>query len=408
MERYRAVAAGREPVPGLPAAQQRDLADDASFLAVWLLYDAGRYGEAAPALRAWARAHPRARRAEDARWFAAWSLVRLGDRPRARAALARLVPGPLEAPALYWLGRLAEGRRAQRALYRRARAAAGPDGWYGQLAASRLLALGDALPRWPLPRGAPPGDGPGTGATGDALARAAALLSAGLPGPARAELAALSGSRRVRAVAARAAQLAEAAGDIELPARLARDHLLPSRRALRWSHPDAWPDRLPLMAARAGVERWLLLAVVRRESGFRPGARSAAGAEGLLQLLPATAERFAVAAGLPADRPPSLRDPDAALALGALYLGLLQDRFPHPGAALAAYNAGPAATAPWTRILAGQPLDEWVENLGFRETRRYVKAVLADAQVYRWLRAGGDLAVDGLAPVPAAGEGVAF
>jgi soluble lytic murein transglycosylase len=407
MALYQRLARRRVPVPGLPPQQQRELPEDASFLAAWLPYDAGRFAEASRSLGAWRRARPGARRADDARWFEAWSLVRSGNLARARRALAGLVPGPLEARALYWQARLSENRERERRLYRRARAAAGPDDWYGQLAAARLAALGDGPAPWALPEGPPPGDGPGSGAAGRALTRAAALLGAGLPGAARAELESLAGSARVGPVAARLAQLAACSGDLELPSRLARDHLRLSRRALRWAHPDAWPDRLPRLAAAAGVDRHLLLAVIGRESSFRGSARSQAGAVGLLQLLPGTGARLAAAAGVP-ERRARISEAEISLGAGALYLGLLVDRFDHPAPALAAYNAGPAIAGLWARDLARLPLDEWVEDLPYRETRHYLKAVLADAQLRRWLHREGDLAIDGLIPVPLPGEGVGF
>jgi len=94
--------------------------------------------------------------------------------------------------------------------------------------------------------------------------------------------------------------------------------------------------------------------------------------------------------------------------VGSTIARLLADHFGHPAPALAAYNAGPAAAAAWARDLAGLPLDEWVEDLPFRETRRYVKSVLADAGLRRWLYGSGDLSIDGLATPPPPGEGVAF
>jgi soluble lytic murein transglycosylase len=230
-------------------------------------------------------------------------------------------------------------------------------------------------------------------------------MGAGLSAASRAELEALAASSAAREAAPRLAQLAAAAGEADLSLAAARDHLAISRRALRLGHPEPLPDRLPAACAAAGLDRDLLLALLRKESGFRVAARSSAGAVGLFQLLPPTAERLAAAAGLPAAA--ALDDAAAALPPGVLYLGLLGDRFGHPASALAAYNAGPAAAATWGAALAGLPLDEWVEDLPFRETRRYVKAVLADAGVYRWLR-GGELALDGLAPVPPPGEGVGF
>jgi soluble lytic murein transglycosylase len=407
-DRYRRLARYRGPVPGLPRARRDSLADDAAFLAAWLPYDAGRFAEAARSLAAFVRERPGSPRVEDARWFEAWSLVRAGKVDRARLALRGLVPGPLEARALYWQGRLAEAPAVQRRLFRRARAAAGPEGWYGQLAAARLRALGAPVARWDLRAGPPPGDGPGAGPAGRALAGAAELIGAGLADGARAELEALAASPAARRSAARLAQLASAAGEADLALAVARDHLGTSRRSLRLAHPEPLQDRLPRTCAAAGVDRDVVLALLRRESGFRRGPRSAAGAVGAFQLLPSTAERLGTAAGLSGAGAAALDDPAAALPLGVVYLGLLSDRFGHPAAALAAYNAGPAAAAGWGAALAGLPLDEWAEDLPFRETRRYVKAVLADAGVYRWLRGEADLAIDGLVPVPAPAEGAAF
>jgi soluble lytic murein transglycosylase len=405
--RYAALAA--EPaaaVPGLAPAAARELPDDAAYLAAWLPYDAGRFADAAVALRRFALERPRSPRALDARWFEAWSLRRLGRAGDARAALERLERTALEPAALYWRARLEPAARA-RPLYRRALAADG-DGWYGLLASSRLTALGErAAPAAP-PRATAAPEVPAAPAPAAALARAAALLGAGLREEAIAELRALAGGPHARAGAVAAAQLAAAAGDPELPFRLARDQLALTTRTVRWLHPEAWPERLPELAARAGVDRFLLLALVRRESSFRPDARSPAGAVGLVQLLPATAERLARLLGVADPGARGLEDPAVSLPLGAAYLALLRDRFPDPAVALAAYNAGPRPAAAWATARAGRPLDEWVEEIPFRETRRYVKTVLAAEAAYRALWAGGARAIDGARPVRPPRSGVAF
>lgn len=77
----------------------------------------------------------------------------------------------------------------------------------------------------------------------------------------------------------------------------------------------------------------LLLAVARVESNLEHEARSAAGARGLLQLMPTTAAELK----LDADHPPS------NVLAGARYLRLMLDRFHSTDLALAAYNAGPSA-----------------------------------------------------------------
>jgi peptidoglycan lytic transglycosylase len=404
--RYAEVAALSAPVVGLPEWRQRDLADEAGFLAAWLYYDAGDYRRATPALDAFARTHPRSHRAADALWFAAWSRYRLGHRADAAKAFARLDRGPLGDAAAYWRGRLERNPTRQEVLYRTALARGG-DGWYGLLARARLASLGAPAERAvrppvrPLPESADP-------AASERLSVAVELLELGLEDEALAELRELSRSAPIRAAAALVAQLAAFTGDAELPFRMARDHLAPTRRTLRWGHPEALPSVLPERARAFGLEPTLLLAVMRRESSFRREARSGAGAEGLLQLRPVTAERLAALLGVPPGVGTRLAEPDVSVAAGAHYLALLAERFQEPAIALAAYNAGPRAAAEWARARAGMPLDAWVESIPYKETRQYVKAVLADWDVYRGLAGGPAAPIDPLRPIVAPKAGVAF
>ena len=406
--RYRTLAASRDLVPGLPPARARDLPEDARFLAAWLYFDAGQYARAASALRAFARARPSAPRAEDARWFEAWSLLRLGQREQARAALSRLARGGLVPAALYWQARLTPPPTAQRELYRRVLREAPPGSWYWLLATDRLARLGEH-PATALAPAA--GDPPGpsvAAADAESLERAVSLLATGLRGEAIAELRLLAAGRLGAAAAAEVAQLAAAAGDSELPFRIARDHLPPTRRTLRWLFPVAFPDLMTASSEAAGCDRELYLAVMRRESAFRPDARSGAGAVGLVQLIPPTAERLASLHRVPRASVRALEAPEVSVPLGAAYLALLVDRFREPAVVLAAYNAGPPAAATWARDRGNVPLDEWVEGIPFRETRRYVKNVLADSVVYRALWRGGTLSIDGARIVPPPSQGVGF
>jgi soluble lytic murein transglycosylase len=404
IQRYQAVGASAAPIPGLPAWRQRDIGDEALYLAAWLPYDAGDWSRAVRALSAFARTHPQSRRVDEARWFAGWSLHRLGRNAAAARAFARLSAGPLGDAAAYWQARLARGPR-QRSLYRRA-VELGGDGWYALLARARLARLGEHPPRARAAAPRPLPDAPEPAAA-TALSVAVELLGLGLEETALDELRALVEPPRARTSAVLVAQLAAFAGDAELPFRMARDRLAETRRAIRWGHPEPHSDALEAGAEAAGVDPALVLAIMRRESSFRSGARSGAGAEGLLQLRPITAERVAALLGLPGG-PVSLREPRVNVALGVHYLGLLFSRFGDPAVALAGYNAGPAPAAEWARARAGTPLDEWVECIPYRETRQYLKIVLADWDVYRELRGEGPAPVDPSRPVPRPAEGVAF
>ena len=102
----------------------------------------------------------------------------------------------------------------------------------------------------------------------------------------------------------------------------------------------------------------MLTSWTARESLFKPDTRSAAGAVGLMQLLPATARRAAIVLGRPTPSDADMAEPRTAIDLGAWYLSELLGRFGDPAIAAAAYNAGPRVAAPWAMRGAGQPLDQ--------------------------------------------------
>jgi soluble lytic murein transglycosylase len=232
------------------------------------------------------------------------------------------------------------------------------------------------------------------------------LAAAGLREESGAVLQRLSRGPDVRSRAVSLAEVAAFTGDAEVPYRMARDHLAPGIRAQRLAYPDAHAELLRPAARRLGVDPALVLAVMRRESAFVSSARSAAAAEGLLQLRPETARRLGAVLGIGGDA--DLVDPAENTRLGVAYLALLLDRFPAPAQALAAYNAGPPAAAAWSRARSGLPLDEWVEEIPYRETRQYVRTVLSDWARYRMLAGEPPQPLDPASPVNPPAPGVAF
>ena len=147
--------------------------------------------------------------------------------------------------------------------------------------------------------------------------------------------------------------------------------------------PRPYRDEVERAARTAGIDPMWIWAVMRQESRFNPLARSAALAGGAMQLLGTTAARVAAIAGIPEiDRD----TPADAIPVAAWYLRALSDRF-HGDFALvaAAYNAGPEAVSGWLALQGARRLDVFVEQIPFRETRGYVKEVLANAAAYRSL-----------------------
>ncbi|WP_040337307.1 transglycosylase SLT domain-containing protein [Candidatus Blastococcus massiliensis] len=114
-------------------------------------------------------------------------------------------------------------------------------------------------------------------------------------------------------------------------------------------------------AGRHGVDASLLAAVASVESNFNPGAVSPAGAQGLMQFMPATARGLGVNA----------LDPASAVDGAARYLKSLTQQFGSTELALAAYNAGPGTVNRYGGIPP------------YPETQNYVRSVMSKAEAYR-------------------------
>lgn len=154
-------------------------------------------------------------------------------------------------------------------------------------------------------------------------------------------------------------------------------------RLLRLLYPFPHREEIRRMAAERGLSPYLLAGLIRQESLFEEEIESYAGAVGLMQIMPGTGRDLAREHGVRDFRVSDLREPGLNLRLGTGYLRELLDRFGgRLSFALAAYNAGPHRMARWRRRpYAGDP-DVFMESIPFRQTRRYVKAVLAHARVY--------------------------
>jgi len=114
---------------------------------------------------------------------------------------------------------------------------------------------------------------------------------------------------------------------------------------------------IDMVAREHGVDPSLVKAVALVESGFNPKAVSSKGAQGLMQLMPATAKRYGIS---------DLHDPYQSLKAGAAHLRDLLDEYDgNVTLALAAYNAGSGAVKRYGGVPA------------YQETQQYVKKVQA-------------------------------
>lgn len=138
-------------------------------------------------------------------------------------------------------------------------------------------------------------------------------------------------------------------------------------------------------ASRTSLSLPLLLGLSRQESLFRVNARSSAGARGLMQLMPATAQEVARIIGRSRPGTSDLYQPKLNIELGSNYLAKRLSEFNDNRAlAAAAYNGGATNVKKWLAAYGEQPLDLFIESIRFRETREYVKLVLSFSAVYAW------------------------
>jgi len=146
----------------------------------------------------------------------------------------------------------------------------------------------------------------------------------------------------------------------------------------------------PLIPVPPGQARsWTMIhAIIRQESQFSQNAISHAGARGLMQMMPRTADEQAGKLGLSFSEPALIGDPQFNMAVGGAYFDHLLTVFggSYP-LAVAAYNAGAGNVGKWLRA-NGDPRTgqiawvDWIERIPISETRGYVEHVLENAVVY--------------------------
>ena len=147
----------------------------------------------------------------------------------------------------------------------------------------------------------------------------------------------------------------------------------------------------PLSQKTYPVATELMLAIARRETEFKVGAISAAGARGLMQVMPDTARAMAKKLGKGYSPERLTEDWDYNAALAGQYLADLSQRFEgNLVLVAAAYNAGPNRVDSWIKSLGdprapGIDIVEWIEMIPYRETRNYVMRVVESLINYRAL-----------------------
>lgn len=149
-------------------------------------------------------------------------------------------------------------------------------------------------------------------------------------------------------------------------------------------------EQLEPVARERGLDPAWVYGLIRQESRFVMDARSSAGAQGLMQIIPPTAKWIARRLGVQDFRQEHLHDLSTNLNFGTYYLrSVLDDLEGSPLLASAGYNAGPGRPRNWrTTLPEAVEGAVFAEIIPFSETRDYVKKVLSNATFYSALLTG--------------------
>lgn len=338
----------------------------------------GRTAEAVRHYQTIGSRYPNSKVAEESAWRAGFVLYRARNLEGASAAWQRIASRD---DGLYWsgralsrAGRATEAQQAWRRLHARS-----PRGYY-----QWWTGQAETFDRGPGPSPPPVSAATVPEAARAHIERARLLRDLGFRDDAMRELA---GAQNAAGPTALLLREYEALGAhrqvIRLAARLRSQGVRGLDRKLR---PRAHAAHFERAGRKYGVDPLLLSAIARQESMFDERIASPADAQGVMQLLPSTANSLA---GRTMKRW-ELWDPAVNIDLGARYFRKMLDRFDGRAIlAIAAYNAGPRPAARWLEKNGHLPADEFVELISYRETRDYVKRVLENYRIYRGLYGGG-------------------
>jgi len=386
-------------------------AQEAQFLTGWLEFNRGNYREAIKPLEASLTRYPHSKWVDDSLWFLGMAHYFLGEWNPARVRLDALARhgGALEGgKGTYWRARVDE-RLADKPA-----AIAGytqtvtrfPFSWYALLARARLAALGVTVPPFGVPDARPrgpklAGELDEAIAADDLIARADALVAAGLGADAGDELARNERpflKRHDRAAAfAMLLDRHRKAGNYFRPWMLAVSY---SGSALdgpaegdarRWwenAYPRAYRDLIEKYQALGANPEGYLYSIMRKESGFNPHDLSYADAQGLLQMIPATTLRVAKELKIPYD-PGRLYEPAYNIQTGSWYIGHLLQKFKgQVPIGAGSFNSGPRPVMKWVDQYGDREIDELVELVPYTQTREYMKKVTENFARYQYLYEG--------------------
>lgn len=147
---------------------------------------------------------------------------------------------------------------------------------------------------------------------------------------------------------------------------------------------DKWVEEF---SRKYDLDPLLVYSVIREESRFGTSSTSSANAQGLMQIIPSTGKWIAKQLGFESFRTENLYEPEINIQMGCFYLAhLLKNYDGNLVCALAAYNGGSGNVSRW--LAPSGDIDEFMVNITFSETERYVEKVVGSYNAYKRIYGG--------------------
>lgn len=147
--------------------------------------------------------------------------------------------------------------------------------------------------------------------------------------------------------------------------------------------PIKYEEQVTKYAQENGLDPFLVYAIINTESHFAPEAASDAGAVGLMQLLPSTAQWIAEKYDIAYSKE-ELTDPELNIQLGCRYFAYLLEHFGgDEKLAITAYNGGPANVDKWLEDSQYSADGKTLTAIPYKETANYVKKVTVSYEIYK-------------------------
>lgn len=152
---------------------------------------------------------------------------------------------------------------------------------------------------------------------------------------------------------------------------------------LRKIYPITYQEYVEKYSIQNDVDKYMIYAIIKAESNFKPEVKSQSKAIGLMQLLEETAVEMSNSIENQTVTEEELYQPEINIKLGTSYYAYLLKHYKGNNIlALTAYNAGMGNVDTWIKTGVIQSDGSDIENIPYKETNNYVRKILRDYQIY--------------------------